>query len=72
MPASCARRTRADLTSHASATLNVHGIANTAELVTSTELTNTLSSYAELDAPTFTGNVSLQTLLLLGTLATQS
>lgn len=58
--------TTTDLTSHASATLNVHGIANTAELVTSTELTNTLSSYAELDAPTFTGNVSLPNTTTIG------
>ncbi len=51
---------------HANATTNVHGISNTAELVTDSDLSNTLSDYAQLDGPIFTGNVSLPNTVTIG------
>ncbi len=49
-------------TGHTGATTNVHGIADTADLVT----TSTLSGYATLANPTFTGNVSLPSTTSVG------
>ena len=47
------------ITSHTSDTTDVHGIANTANLVTNSSLSSTLSSYAPLAGPTFTGTVTV-------------
>ena len=47
------------ITTHANLTTNVHGISNTANLVTNSSLTSTLSSYATLASPTFTGTVTV-------------
>ncbi len=58
--------TNSDLVAHTDATTTVHGIANTAELVTNSSLANTLGDYAELNSPTFTGNVSLPNTVTIG------
>lgn len=68
-----AKATSSNLTSHESATTNVHGIADTADLATQLDITNASASLqaniddkAPIASPTFTGTVSGITKTMVG------